>query len=127
MTSQNKSEASPIKAGLRCKCPTCQKGHLFKAYLKVADYCDHCGTDFLQEDSGDGAAPFIMIIVGIAVAFLAAYTELIYEPPYWLHFILWFPLSLILTLGLLQPLKGVMINIQFHHNARGIVDQEVDD
>ena len=99
MTSQNKSEASPIKVGLRCKCPTCQKGHLFKAYLKVADYCDHCGADFLQEDSGDGAAPFIMIIVGIAVAFLAVYTELIYEPPYWLHFILWVPLSLILTLS----------------------------
>ena len=123
---QNNIEVSPIKAGLRCKCPVCKDGHLFKSYLKVADRCDNCGADLSREDSGDGTAPFIMIFVGFIVAFLAVYTELKFDPPFWLQMIIWIPISTLLTLGLLQPLKGVMINLQFHHGAKGATAKDVD-
>ncbi len=121
----NNKGASPIKAGLRCKCPYCHKGRLFKSYLKVASHCNHCGADLSQEDSGDGPAPFIMLIVGFIVMGLALFVELKYSPPYWLHMVLWLPLSSLLIYMLLQPLKEVMINLQFHHSARGTTHKDV--
>ena len=44
-------------------------------------------------------------ILGWLVCGLALWTEVTYEPPYWVHFVLWGPLILIVTLGLLRPLK----------------------
>jgi uncharacterized protein (DUF983 family) len=41
-----------------------------------------------------------------------------YAPPYWLHAILWGPLAIIVTLGLLRPFKGILIALQFKHKAQ---------
>ena len=39
----------------------------------------------------------------------ALVTEIAYSPPIWVHAVLWGPLVLILCLGLLRPLKGVLV------------------
>jgi uncharacterized protein (DUF983 family) len=38
-------------------------------------------------------------------------------PPYWLHLVLWPPLILLGSIGLLRPMKGVLIALQYHHRA----------
>ena len=40
-----------------------------------------------------------------------------YQPPFWVHAVLWLPLILIVTLGPLRPMKGLMIALQYHHKA----------
>ena len=38
-----------------------------------------------------------MLIVGFIVAFLALYVEFKFQPPFWVHILLWLPLILILA------------------------------
>src|ERR1700760_4741491 len=108
---------NPVAAGLACRCPSCGEGPLFNGYLKVTSTCEACGFDLAKADSGDGPAVFIILIVGGVVAFMALYTELAFRPPMWVHLVLWLPLTLILSLVLARPFKGVMLAMQFHNRA----------
>ena len=113
----NHSTVSPFAAGLRCRCPRCGEGRLFEGFLTPRAACESCGLDFAFADSGDGPAVFIMFIAGFLIVGAALFVELRYEPPFWVHAMLWIPAVLILCLGLLRPLKGLMIALQFANNA----------
>jgi uncharacterized protein (DUF983 family) len=108
----------PIGRGLRGRCPRCGEGHLFKGFLDLRPRCEHCGLDYGFADAGDGPAVFVILIGGFIVVFAALITEIMYQPPYWVHAALWLPLVLILTLGPLRPIKGLMIALQYHHKAQ---------
>jgi uncharacterized protein (DUF983 family) len=107
----------PSQTGMRGRCPRCGEGRLFNGFLDVAPRCQACGLDFSFADSGDGPAVFIMMIVGFLVVGLALFVEFTFSPPYWVHAILWIPLVIGLSLGLLRPLKGFMIAQQYRHRA----------
>jgi uncharacterized protein (DUF983 family) len=106
-----------IKAGIGGKCPRCGGGRLFSGYLKTAPSCTNCGLDYTFIDTGDGPAVFIIMIVGFIVVGLALYTEVNFNPPLWLHFLMWIPLTLILSLSMLQRMKGLMIALQYKNKA----------
>ena len=110
-------KVSPIAAGLGCRCPRCGRGRLFDGYLTVAEACGDCGLDLRKADSGDGPAVFIIFILGFLVVPLALLVEAGFSPPYWLHVVLWPVVILGGALGLLRPLKGLLIALQFHHKA----------
>jgi len=114
-TTRTLSEA--IIAGLTCACPRCGRGKLFQGFLSLRPRCEACGLDYDFADSGDGPAVFIMLLGGAIVVAAALITEVKFQPPYWLHAVLWLPLILIVTLGPLRPMKGLMIALQFHHKA----------
>lgn len=104
-------------AGLKGLCPRCGKGHLFEGFLKVRPKCEVCGLDLAFADSGDGPAFFVMSIVGIVVVGLALWVEFAYSPPIWLHLVVWSALSVILSLALVRPSKGILVALQYHHKA----------
>ena len=106
---------SAIAAGLACRCPACGQGPLFQGFLEVRETCLVCGADLRGQDSGDGPVPFVIFIVGAIVVGLALYTEVAYGLPVWLHLVLWLPLTVILTLGLMRPFKAVLIALQYKH------------
>ncbi len=108
---------SPIATGMRGRCPRCGEGRLFEGFLTVAPKCQNCDLDFSFTDSGDGPAVFIMMIVGFIVVGLALVVEFTFHPPYWLHAVLWIPLVFGLSIGLLRPLKGLLIAQQYRHRA----------
>ncbi|MCB1489154.1 MAG: DUF983 domain-containing protein [Bauldia sp.] len=108
----------PTQTGMRGRCPRCGEGRLFKGFLDTAERCENCGLDYSFADSGDGPAVFIMMIVGFIVVGLALVVEFTFHPPYWLHAILWIPLVLGLSIGLLRPLKGWLIAQQYRHRAQ---------
>ncbi len=111
------AEPLPIVRGLGGRCPRCGEGRLFQGFLKLRPRCECCGLDFGFADSGDGPAVFVILIGGGVVVFAALITEVVYQPPYWLHAVLWLPLILIVTLAPLRLLKGVLIALQYHHKA----------
>jgi uncharacterized protein (DUF983 family) len=123
-TTRTLSEA--IVAGLTCACPRCGRGKLFQGFLSLRPRCEVCGLDYDFADSGDGPAVFIMLLGGAIVVAAALITEVKFQPPYWLHAVLWLPLILIVTLGPLRPMKGLMIALQFHHKAAEGRVQDVD-
>ena len=107
----------PSQTGMRGRCPRCGEGRLFSGFLDVAPRCQACGLDFSFADAGDGPAVFIMMIVGFIVVGLALFVEFTFSPPYWVHAVLWIPLVIGLSLGLLRPLKGFLIAQQYRHRA----------
>lgn len=111
------SAPSPILAGLSCRCPRCGKGRLFQGFLTIRPSCEVCGLNFAFADSGDGPAFFVMSIVGIVVVALALWVEFAFSPPLWLHIVLWFSLSVVLSLALVRPSKGILIALQYHNKA----------
>jgi uncharacterized protein (DUF983 family) len=90
---------------------------MFARYLTLAGTCDSCGLGFKAADSGDGPAVFVIFIVGPIAVGLAFWLEMAAAPPYWLHLVLWPPLILLGSIGLLRPMKGVLIALQYHHRA----------
>ena len=107
----------PIGRGLAGRCPRCGKGKLFHGFLTLAPRCEKCGLDYSFADAGDGPAVFVILISGFIVAGSALIVEVLYEPPYWVHALLWGPLILITTLGPLRAIKGLLIALQYHHKA----------
>jgi uncharacterized protein (DUF983 family) len=107
----------PISRGLRGRCPECGEGKLFEGFLHLKPRCEHCGLDYGFADAGDGPAVFVILIGGAIVVFAALMTEVVYQPPYWLHAALWLPLVLLVTLLPLRVVKGLLIALQFHHKA----------
>ena len=111
------AQPAPIPTGLRGRCPRCGQGHLFKGFLSLRPRCEACGLDYGFADAGDGPAFFVMSVVGILIVGLALWVEFTFEPRLWIHLVLWFPLSIILCLGMVRPLKGMMIALQYSHRA----------
>ena len=108
---------SPLVTALTCRCPRCGKGKLFQGFLSLRPRCDNCGLDYNFIDSGDGPAVFVILGAGFIVVFAALAVEVLYQPPFWLHALLWLPLILITTLLPLRPIKALMIALQYRHKA----------
>lgn len=108
---------SSIEVGLRGCCPRCGEGRLFGGFIDVAPECGKCGLDYSFADSGDGPAVFIMMIAGFVIVGLVLWVEFTWSPPYWVHAVLWIPLTLALTIGLIRPLKGWLVAQQYRHKA----------
>jgi uncharacterized protein (DUF983 family) len=113
----DRSSPPAVSTGLRGRCPRCGRGHLFKGFLSLKPCCEVCGLDYAFADSGDGPAFFVMSLVGFIVVTLAMWVEFAYEPPLWVHMALWAPLTIVLSLALVRPFKGVLIALQFQHRA----------
>jgi uncharacterized protein (DUF983 family) len=114
----------PVRAGFSCACPRCGQGKLYDGLIKVRPSCRSCGLDYSFADSGDGPAVFVILIIGFVVVGLALWTEVNYNPPLWLHFLLWIPLTVALSLWLLRVLKALLIALQYRNNARqGEIDR----
>ncbi|HMN74341.1 MAG TPA: DUF983 domain-containing protein [Rhodoblastus sp.] len=108
---------SPYSTGMAGRCPRCGEGKMFKGFITIADKCDHCGLDFKFADAGDGPAIFVMLIAGFIIVGAALWLEVAYEPPIWVYVVVFLPLTLIVCLGMLRPLKGVLVALQYANRA----------
>lgn len=108
----------PVSAGLKGCCPRCGEGKLFDGFLKMKPACSNCGLDYSFADAGDGPVVFVILIVGFLVLGGALWMDVTYSPPLWVHFILWIPLALVLSLVLMRTLKGVLITLQYANKAK---------
>lgn len=109
---------SAVSRGLRGRCPQCGEGALFRGFLNLRPRCESCGLDYGFADAGDGPAIFVILLGGFVVVFAALIVEVLYQPPFWLHAMLWLPLILLVTLWPLRAIKGLMIDLQYHHKAQ---------
>ena len=108
---------SAVSTGLTGRCPRCGDGRMFQGFLTLAPKCEVCGLDFSFADSGDGPAVFVSLIGGFLVLGAALALDMAYEPPIWVYIVFFLPLALIVCLGLLRPLKGLLIALQYRTNA----------
>ncbi len=105
--------------GFLGRCPHCNKGRLFGRFLKVAENCDACGEEYHHHRADDLPAYLVIVIVGHIVigAFMGAETW--YELSMWQHLAIWVPLTLAMTMALLQPIKGAVVGLQWSLRMHG--------
>jgi len=95
---------TPVLNGALARCPRCGRGRLFERFLRVRAACDSCGFGFAV--AGDGPAVFVSFAAGIIVCGGAVWLELAYQPPYWVHAIIWVPLAVLIPLAILPRSRG---------------------
>lgn len=108
---------SPLVAGALARCPRCGRGPLFHKGLMLRPGCGGCGLDYKFIDTGDGPAVFAILILGFVVLGAALFVEFRYEPPVWVHVVLWGLLTPLLAFVLLRFLKAILIALQWTHKA----------
>jgi uncharacterized protein (DUF983 family) len=111
--------------GFRGRCPHCGEGRLFRAFLKTVDNCEVCGEEMNHHRADDLPAYLVVFIVGHVVvgAFMGA--EMMFSLSTWQHLAIWAPLTVIAAVGLLQPVKGATVGLQwalYMHGFGGEVD-----
>ena len=111
-----------MKRGFRGRCPRCGEGRLFRAFLKVDNNCSVCGLDFTPHRADDLPAYLVIVIVGHIVVPLALIIETDYSPPVALQLSIYLPLVMILSLVLLQPVKGTVVGLQWALRMHGFDD-----
>jgi uncharacterized protein (DUF983 family) len=103
------------RPALCCRCPRCGEGKVFSGLLTVRPTCAVCGLDISAHDAGDGPQVFVILILGLIVVGLAAFVELRFSPPIWVHLVLWTPFILVGAVALLRPLKAGLIALEYRH------------
>jgi len=104
-------------AALLGLCPRCGGKTLFAGLLAFAPRCRLCGLDFARFNVGDGPAAFLTLIVGAFVVMLAIFVQLSAEPPWWVHVLLWTPLTIALVIGGLRLAKAALLAREFVSRA----------
>jgi uncharacterized protein (DUF983 family) len=105
-------------------CPRCGEPTLFAGIVTFAPRCRACGLDYSAFNVGDGPAAFLIFGVGALVTGLAIWLELAASPPWWLHVLLWLPLTAALTLGGLRVAKAWLLQAEYRREAREAVTRE---
>ena len=97
--------------GLRGRCPACGQGRIFRGYLRVVDACAVCAAPLGSVRADDAPPYFTIFIVGHVVVLGMVMVENRYQPPLWVHAAIWLPLTLVLSLVLLRPIKGATVGL----------------
>ena len=117
MRHANDAPPSPYATGVSGRCPRCGGGKLFDGFLELAPRCEACGLDYGFADAGDGPAVIVTLLAGFIVVGTALVVEVKYEPPMWLHLAIFLPMTIVVCLGILRPLKGVLVSLQYRNKA----------
>lgn len=97
--------------GLLGKCPACGQTKLFRGYLRVADRCVAC-TAPLGQVPADDAPPYFTILIVAHIVVPGMYMlERSQAPSLLLQTAIWIPVTTILTLSLLRPIKGATLGL----------------
>lgn len=113
--------------GLRGQCPACGKGRLYERYLKVKDQCSDCGEALHHHRADDAPPYFTIFIAGHLIVPLLMAMELAMKPPIWLHLLIWLPLTALICLALLPPVKGAIVGLQWALYMHGFDPAEQED
>lgn len=110
---------SAMLRGIRGRCPSCGEGKLFRSYLKTADQCSACGQEFHHHRADDFPAYIVIVIVGHIIVPAILWAQRNFAPPYLVHLAVWLPLTVGMSLALLQPVKGAIVGLQWAFRMHG--------
>ena len=116
---QKPSLMTAIGRGLRFRCPKCGQGRIFRAYLKQADACDHCGEPLGSIRADDGPAYLTILIVGHLLAPSLLFVFTTWQPEPLVMFTGFAIGTVTLSLYLLPRLKGALVGFQWARLMHG--------
>ena len=113
-----------IKRGWSGRCPHCGEGRLFRSFLKPVETCFSCSEEMHYQRADDPPPYLVIFVVGHIVvgAYLLAERMVVLNS--WQHLAIWAPITLLMTLVLMQPTKGAVIGLQWANYMHGFGGQE---
>lgn len=108
-----------LARGFRCRCPSCGEGQAFGAFLKVRDKCAACGEELHHHNADDLPAYIVVFMIGHVMLSLALWMEVAYRPAYWIYAATLLPAAALMSFGLIQPVKGAVVALQWHMGLDG--------
>jgi len=107
---------SAIGRGLLCRCPACGESRMFNGYLRVVPECRNCGAPLGLARADDAPPYFTIFVVGHIVIPLMMYVDRVREPSVAVMTAIFVPMTLILALVLLRPIKGGTVGLMVNLN-----------
>ncbi len=114
---QTKGQPGIPAAALFGLCPRCGEQTLFDGVAQFAPRCRSCGLDYSTFNVGDGPAAFLTLVVGALVTALALTVELTWHPPFWVHILLWVPLTAGAVIWGLRAGKAALLAAEYNRQA----------
>lgn len=114
---ETKGQPGIASAALFGLCPKCGSRTLFTGLAQFAPRCRVCGLDFSSFNVGDGPAAFLTLIVGALIVGLALWLEVAVHPPFWVHVILWVPITTLAVIWGLRAGKGALLAAEYQRKA----------
>lgn len=108
-----------IGRGMRGRCPACGTGRLFAGYLAVAPACSICDERFSGHRADDLPPYLTILVVGHVVVSGLLVGERLLHPDVTLALAFWLPVTVMLTLLLLRPIKGGVVALQWALRLHG--------
>ena len=100
-----------VGRGLVNRCPGCGKTSLFQGYLRVTPVCPNCGAPLGLARADDAPPYFTILIVGHIVLPLMFWYDHSRSPSVWTLAAIFLPMTLILSVALLRPIKGGTVGL----------------
>jgi uncharacterized protein (DUF983 family) len=113
----SKGQPGLAEAALFGLCPRCGARTLFAGWIRFAERCRACGLDLTRFNVGDGPAAFLTLIIGALVVILALWLQLGAEPPWWVHVLLWPPLTVVGVILGLRVAKAALLQSEYRNKA----------
>jgi uncharacterized protein (DUF983 family) len=92
---------------------------------QFAPRCRACGLDFSAFNVGDGPAAFLTLIIGALVTVLALTLELTVQPPFWVHILLWVPITAGAVVWGLRAGKAALLAAEYQRRAGEATSDDV--
>lgn len=111
---------------LKCRCPVCRKGKLFSSFLTVTKTCPECGAKLGDHDIGDGAAVFLIFLLGASLIPLAWLIDIKFTPPVWVHLLYVGALGGAVMFFLMPAVKAYILLLEYRHRPPQKPDRKTD-
>ena len=102
--------------GLTGRCPVCGKGRIFNGFLRVVSECEHCNAPLGLARADDAPPYFTILIVGHIVIPAMLIMQKMDDPSNLLLTVIFVPLTLFLSIGLIRPIKGAIVGLMMSFN-----------
>ena len=121
------SEGQPglVPAALFGLCPRCGARSLFEGLTTFSPRCRACDLDLARFNVGDGPAAFLTMVIGALVVGLALWVQLAFDPPFWVHIVLWVPLTALAVVWGLRAGKAALLAAEYQRDAKEARGQDL--
>jgi uncharacterized protein (DUF983 family) len=113
----SKGQPGIAEAALFGLCPDCGSKTLFAGPASFAERCRSCGLDFSAFNVGDGPAAILSLILGAVIIAAAMGVDIAFHPPFWVHVVIWVPLTCVMVLYSLRLAKGALLIAEHRNKA----------
>jgi uncharacterized protein (DUF983 family) len=113
-----KGQPGIAKAALFGLCPQCGAKTLFAGPARFSDRCGNCGLDYAGFNVGDGPAALLTLGIGALIIIMALMLDTAVRPPFWVHVIIWVPVTAAMTVYALRVSKGALLAAEHYNRAK---------